>query len=289
MAGDKNSFVLYADIYNTVKKLPKEKAGELFLTILSYVNDENPVVDDMMVDLVFEPIKLQLKRDLAKWSGKKVVKSENGALGNLKRWNNDLYQQVLDNKITLETAQVIAKDRKASQPDKTESLNVANVAVNVNDNVSVNVNANVNVNKRANALVVAKAPTAQDTKQLKIEYQELINTLTGSDLKNVITGLKGFLIDKKPEFIEPYQEYWNLFASAYGLAKVEVINEDRRKKFKTRINEPPFDFVKIMEKIKVSSILKGVDTNTNWKVTFDWVFENQKNYVKILEGNYNGN
>ena len=56
MAENKKSFVLYADLIHTVKKMPKEKAGELFLTILSYVNDEQPVVDDMLVDLVFEPI-----------------------------------------------------------------------------------------------------------------------------------------------------------------------------------------------------------------------------------------
>jgi len=295
MAEDKSSFLLYADYYHTVKKLSKEKAGELFLTILAYVNDENPVVEDVMVDLVFEPIKLQLKRDLAKWSGKKVVKSENGALGNLKRWNNDLYLQVVENKITLETAQIIAKDRKTSLSDNSESQSiapVANIAVTVNDNVNGNVTVTDTVtvkNKRANALVVGKPTTEVSVKELKSEYDELVKSLTGSDLKNVITGLKEFIHDKKPPFIEPYQEYWNLFAGAYSLPKVEVINEDRRKKFKTRINEPPFDFVKIMEKIKFSNTLKGVDTNSSWKVTFDWVFENQKNYVKVLEGNYNGN
>ena len=69
MAEGKKGFVLYCDLIHTVRKMPKEKAGELLMTILSYVNDENPAPGDLMVDLVFEPIKQQLKRDLKKWEG----------------------------------------------------------------------------------------------------------------------------------------------------------------------------------------------------------------------------
>lgn len=81
MAEDKKSFLLYADIIHTVRKMPKDKAGELFLTILSYVNDENPVVDDVIIDLVFEPIKQQLKRDLKKWEDFRKKQSERGSKG----------------------------------------------------------------------------------------------------------------------------------------------------------------------------------------------------------------
>ena len=63
MATDKKSFLLYSDIIHTVELMPVEKAGELFKTILRYVNDMNPTVDDLLVALVFEPIKQQLKRD----------------------------------------------------------------------------------------------------------------------------------------------------------------------------------------------------------------------------------
>lgn len=84
MAENKKGFVLYCDLIHTVKKMPKEKIGELFLTILFYVNDENPVVDDLMVDLVFEPIKLQLKRDLQKYEVTKEKRSAIGREGGIK-------------------------------------------------------------------------------------------------------------------------------------------------------------------------------------------------------------
>lgn len=77
----KNSFVLYTDLHETVKQLPDNKAGILFKTILSYVNDENPVVKDLVVKIAFEPIKLQLKRDLKKWEAYQQKQSENGKRG----------------------------------------------------------------------------------------------------------------------------------------------------------------------------------------------------------------
>ena len=62
MAENKKAFVLYTDIIETVKQLDDLKAGELFKHILKYVNDENPKSDDPIINLVFTPIKLQLKR-----------------------------------------------------------------------------------------------------------------------------------------------------------------------------------------------------------------------------------
>jgi hypothetical protein len=137
MAEDKKSFLLYCDLINTVKKLPKNKQGELFVTILEYVNDLNPKVKDLSVDLVFEPIKLQLKRDLIKYEEKKGKKSISGREGNLKRWHLDLYNEYKNKTYTLDKAESIAENRKTSQSDKVPSQNIANIAVTDTVNVTV--------------------------------------------------------------------------------------------------------------------------------------------------------
>ena len=67
----KKSFILYADYIHTFKILNDEKAGKLIKTILSYVNDENPQCTDQVIEVAFEPIKQQLKRDLKGWEDKK--------------------------------------------------------------------------------------------------------------------------------------------------------------------------------------------------------------------------
>jgi uncharacterized phage protein (TIGR02220 family) len=81
MAKDKTSFILYADQRSYFDKLTDEEAGRLIKHIFSYVNDENPNPVDRITDLSFEPIKLQLKRDLIKYESIVNRNKSNGSLG----------------------------------------------------------------------------------------------------------------------------------------------------------------------------------------------------------------
>ncbi|EHQ41513.1 Uncharacterised protein [Myroides odoratus] len=130
---------------STIEKLSDETAGKLFKHILRYVNDQSPTPENEILDLVFEPIKNQLKRDLNKYKKTKADRSLNGRMGNLKRYNPDLYRQVADNQITIDEAEKIASHRKASPSDNSDnktSQTLANVAVSVSDNVSVSDSVN---------------------------------------------------------------------------------------------------------------------------------------------------
>lgn len=91
-----------------------------------------------------------------------------------------------------------------------------------------------------------------------------------------------FIKTEKPQFIEPYADYWNLFADKYGLAKVQKVTNSRKKKFKTRLAEEKFNFLKITKKLTEAS---DFVLTQKW-MTFDWVIFSESNYVKILEGNY---
>jgi len=46
MAEEKKSFILYADLINTVDELSDQEAGILFKHILQYVNDRDPILSD---------------------------------------------------------------------------------------------------------------------------------------------------------------------------------------------------------------------------------------------------
>ena len=67
MAENKKGFLLYCDLIHTVEKLDDEQAGKLFKHVLEYVNDFNPITEDLLTQVCFEPIKQSLKRDLKKW------------------------------------------------------------------------------------------------------------------------------------------------------------------------------------------------------------------------------
>ena len=112
MAKDKKSFILYSDIIHTVEKLTDSDAGQLLKHLLRYVNDQNPITDNTLVEIAFEPIKQQLKRDLVKFEDVKVKRSEAGKAGANKRW------------------QEIANANKGKQT-------ITKIAVNDNDNVNV--------------------------------------------------------------------------------------------------------------------------------------------------------
>jgi hypothetical protein len=137
---------------------------------------------------------------------------------------------------------------------------------------------------RANALV------AREGRNLKKEYENIIEECKGKGTVEIWSALKSFIQEKNPDFIQPYVDCWNVFVSSakmkhYKLPHVDVVNETRQKKFKTRMAEPCFDFLKILEKIKASGHLKG-NNQRGWTVTFDWILENDSNYVKIIEENY---
>jgi hypothetical protein len=110
MAKNKKSFVLYCDLIHTIEKLSNEQAGELFKHILRYVNDKDPEPKDVLIDLVFEPIKQQLKRDLKTYENRAERSRENGLKGGRPK--------------TQKTQQVILKPRKPDNDN--DNVNVIN-------------------------------------------------------------------------------------------------------------------------------------------------------------------
>jgi len=77
----KKSFLLYCDQIGLFEQLPDEQAGKLIKLIFAYVNDQEPVMDDLLLKVAFEPIKLQLKRDLKGWNNIVERNRANGAKG----------------------------------------------------------------------------------------------------------------------------------------------------------------------------------------------------------------
>lgn len=126
-----------------VEKLPDEKAGILFKHILRYVNDQDPITMDVLIDIAFEPIKQQLKRDLKDWEEERKQRSDAGKLGMEKRWAN---KNNTDNGL-------ITKDNT-----------VIKSITNITDNVTVNVNDNVNETEDKRKRKVFTPPTLDEIK-----------------------------------------------------------------------------------------------------------------------------
>lgn len=132
MAKDKTSFVLYSDSKSIIDLMTNEQAGLLLKTLFAYVNDENPVIDNSIA-IVFEMIKLQLKRDLKKWEQTKEGRSVAGKASAEARRLAKLKEQTLTNSTNVDFVQQTSTN--------------STVSVSVNDSVNVNV---INKDSKAN-------------------------------------------------------------------------------------------------------------------------------------------
>lgn len=93
----------------------------------------------------------------------------------------------------------------------------------------------------------------------------------------------------------PYQDIidrWN--SICVSLPRVTKLDDKRRQKIKCRCNEwgkTPDIWLQtaeeIFERIQASDFLKG--SGGSWTATFDWVFSNGTNCIKVMEGNYDNN
>lgn len=99
--------------------------------------------------------------------------------------------------------------------------------------------------------------------------------------------------EKESKVVVPYAaviELWNTVCSAYP--KVVKLTDSRRTKIKLRLGEfsgDPEQWLpmtrQLFDRVQASNFLHG-DNRNGWSATFDWLFENSGNWVKVMEGNY---
>ena len=109
MATDKKSVLLYCDIIHTIEGLEDDEAGRLFKHYLRYINDKNPT-SDRLTELLFEPIKQNLKRDLRKWEDKSERNSIIAKEGWEKRKNANASERIKSDAIYADKVKDKVKD-----------------------------------------------------------------------------------------------------------------------------------------------------------------------------------
>lgn len=100
---------------------------------------------------------------------------------------------------------------------------------------------------------------------------------------------RDYISNKGRHFFSEIKELWNTTCISYQ--KILAISEARKNKIKIRIAEMGGEekaipiLAELFQKMQASKFLKG-DNPRGWKATFDWLFMNDKNWVKVYEGNY---
>ncbi len=83
-------------------------------------------------------------------------------------------------------------------------------------------------------------------------------------------------------------DQWNAVCGAAGCPSVRTTTEARKAKMRTRWKQDGFQegYPEVLSIIAKTDFLRG-GCKQGWKATFDWLIDNDKNWVKVLEGNYN--
>lgn len=182
MAQNKKSFIAYTDWNEIFKKLTDDEAGKLAKMIFAYVSDEDPSPPDRITELIFEPIKQHLKRDLQKYENIKRNRAKAGKKGGLK-----------SGKTRSKPTENEANEASASIASKNE----ANEADNVNDNDNDNVNDNVKDYRKVLLSEVSSDVVNQEYFEAAKSFQELFkqNLEEAGASTAIIDKAKGTWID----------------------------------------------------------------------------------------------
>lgn len=126
--------------------------------------------------------------------------------------------------------------------------------------------------------------------------QEICNAIKEKERKEKKSNNESNKLDS-PETIVPDNDekvdYKKIVDLYHGICKsfpkLLKLSDARKQKIRIRfVDEMQCDYSlleSLFRAMEESKFLRG-DNRNGWKATFDWLFENSKNWVKVAEGNY---
>jgi len=137
-------------------------------------------------------------------------------------------------------------------------------------------------NKDYDCWVSAKTLTGSE------KVEETGSELVDPPVSELVDQERQSLKTIKKDNVVPFEEIKDNFNHiCESLPKVIALSDSRKDKLRTRWRElKTLDrFIELFTVVEDTPFLKG-DNPREWIATFDWLIENDKNYMKVLEGQY---
>lgn len=256
-----DSFILYTSYYALIEGLTDEQLGQLTRAIFLYARNGETISLEPVVRMAFGFIVDDMKRNKAKYEEKVERWRANGKKGGRPRKNQEDKQKP----IGLDKNQEVSEITKQNQEVFLKTLyDNEYVNDNVYDNdVSIETNNILEPSKEGiqSASVKPEAPGGgKGSKSQKIDYAAV-------------------------------KEYWNRKhdETKSAMPPITLMTENRKVMVKARVRQCKGDVKTLYRVIDIAMASDFMNGNNKhgWLGKFDWIFGNEQNFAKVLEGNFN--
>lgn len=289
MSKKRDTFIFKKSWADALKKRSAAVQLEVYNAIVSYAVDG--VIPEMseIAEVVFDFIRIEIDENNTKYEEVVKKRREAGKRGMESRYgkNHEIEQSELpvyeeDSNKSNKEQQEVTKLTNANKTNKCYQK-VTNVTDNDSDNVSVNILTDIKKETISNEIVKKEGELLSFP---LVEEAEIIEE--GLDLldASIVVQPRNGRID--------YARIVNLYRAICvnggedSLSDIRELNDDRKKKVKSRFGEMGKSYEKIEEVFRAvmeSDFLVGKN-DRGWAADFDWIFQNKSNWLKVLEGRY---
>ncbi len=255
-----DSFILYTSYYAIIEGLTDEQLGKLMRAIFIYARDGEVINLEPTLRMAFAFIKDDMERNQTKYNEKREKLRANAQ----KRWQ----KKQLDANAE-EPQQKHTKAYKSMQLDANAEIALHNDNVYDNEYVDDNVN---DVSKETDIL----EPSKEGILSASVKTEAPAGGKVSKSQKIDYAGIK---------------EYWNRkhYETKSVMPPITLMTENRKVMVKARLRQCKGD-VKILYRaidIAMASDFMNGNNKKGWVSKFDWIFGNEQNFAKVLEGNFN--
>lgn len=252
-----DSFILYTSYYALIEGLTDEQLGQLTRAIFLYARDGETISLEPVVRMAFAFIKDNIERNQDKYQAK-CEKNR---------------QIALERERKKREAREKAGDTNVHERARTceNNTNVHERSPYDNDNEYDNDNYN-DVSKETNILEPSKE---------------------GIQSASVKTEAPGGGKVSKSQNIDyaAVKEYWNRKhdETKSAMPPITLMTENRKVMVKARVRQCKGDVKTLYRVIDIAMASDFMNGNNKhgWLGKFDWIFGNEQNFAKVLEGNFN--
>ena len=251
-----DSFILYTSYYALIEGLTDEQLGQLTRAIFLYARDGKTINLEPVVRMAFAFIKDNIER------------------------NQDKYQAKCEKNRQI----ALERERKKREArEKAGNTNVHERSRTCENNTNVHERSpydNDNDNEYDNDNDVSKETDIEPSKE-------------GIESASVKTEAPGGGKGSKSQKIDyaAVKEYWNRKhdETKSAMPPITLMTENRKVMVKARVRQCKGDVKTLYRVIDIAMASDFMNGNNKhgWLGKFDWIFGNEQNFAKVLEGNFN--